>query len=321
MRDTGPVTYVVEAEGLTRSFGDVLAVDRLDLRVERGDIFGLLGPNGAGKTTTIRMLTTLLAPSAGAVHVCGFDVARRPAEVRRRIGYVMQEVPFSTNLLSARERVEMEAALHHVPRRAIRERASEVLELVGLDAHADRVTNTYSGGMRKRLDLACGLLHRPEVLVLDEPTLGLDVQSRHRLWDHIKMLQGEGMTVVLATNYLDEADRLCNRLTIIDHGRAVITGTSVELKRDVGADVIQVATPSPDRLRAVIGDAPWVQRIVDGTSGDLHIYVDDAAVALPAVMRLSVDHGIDLERVTYSEPTLDDVFLLHTGKELREAGV
>ncbi len=315
------MSAAIEAEHLTRSFADVRAVDGLDLRVERGDIFGLLGPNGAGKTTTIRMLTTLLAPSSGTARVCGFDVAREPDEVRRRIGYVMQEVPLSTNLMSGRERVELEAALHHMQRREIPRRCEEVLDLVGLTAHADRVTNTYSGGMRKRLDLACGLLHRPEVLVLDEPTLGLDVQSRHRLWDHIHGLRDEGMTVLLATNYLDEADRLCNRLTIIDDGRTVVTGSSAELKRAVGADVVQVATDDPARLRALIADQPWVQHIADGDGGDLHVYVDDAAVALPAVMRLSHERGIALERVTYTQPTLDDVFLLHTGRELREAEV
>lgn len=312
---------VIEAEGLSRSFGPHRAVDCLDLHVERGDIFGLLGPNGAGKTTTIRMLTTLLAPSAGAARVCGFDVTRDPDEVRRRIGYVMQEVPLSTNLMTGRERVELEAALHHVPRRGIPARAQEVLDLVGLTAHADRVTNAYSGGMRKRLDLGCGLLHRPEVLVLDEPTLGLDVQSRHRLWDHIHTLRDEGMTVLLATNYLDEADRLCNRLTIIDHGRAVVTGSSIELKRAVGADVVQVSTPSPARLRDAITGQAWAQRVVDGDGGDLHVYVHDAAVALPAIIRLAHERDVDLERVTYTQPTLDDVFLLHTGRELREAEV
>jgi ABC-2 type transport system ATP-binding protein len=308
---------VVEAVGLSRSFGPMRAVDGLELEVRRGDVFGLLGPNGAGKTTTIRMLTTLLAPTEGTARVCGFDVMREPAEVRRRIGYVMQQVPYR-GFLTGREAAEIEAALYHVPRRECRQRAEEVLEVVGLLPHADRRWTEYSGGMQKRLDLACGLLHRPEVLVLDEPTLGLDVQSRHRVWEYVRDLRDAGATVLLATNYLDEADRLCNRVAIIDAGRVVVSGTPAELKRSVGADVVQVTTSEPDRLRDAVGDESWVKELVATESGDVHLYVEDAAVAIPAVMRLSLDHGLDLERVTYSQPTLDDVFLLHTGRELRE---
>ncbi len=310
---------VVETQGLTRAFNGSLAVDHLDLRVEPGDVFGLLGPNGAGKTTTIRMLVTLLQPTSGSARVCGFDVHHQAKEVRRRIGYVMQSIPWQVNrLLTARELLEVEAALNHVPRRRRKDFCNEALELVGLMPYADRLIGEFSGGMHKRLDLACGLLHRPDVLVLDEPTLGLDVQSRHVIWDYIKLLRDEGVSVLVATNYLDEADRLCNRLTIIDHGRAVVSGSPAELKRAIAADVVHVATSAPDRLRSAISGEPWVKKIVDSDSGELHIYVDDAAVALPAVMRLSLDHDVDLERVTYTEPTLDDVFLLHTGRELRE---
>ncbi|MFI6315877.1 ABC transporter ATP-binding protein [Nonomuraea sp. NPDC050556] len=221
---------------LSRSFGDRTAVSDLELQVSPGEVFGLLGPNGAGKTTTIRMLATLLPPSSGSASVCGFDVVRAAGEVRRRIGYVMQQVsPMGYYMLTGREKTEIEAALYHVPRRQVRTRAAEVLELVGLTADADRLVQEYSGGMQKRLDLACGLLHRPELLILDEPTLGLDVQSRHRMWDHIRSLCDEGMTVLLATNYMDEADRLCDRLTIIDHGRSVAAGSPGELKAALGA--------------------------------------------------------------------------------------
>jgi ABC-2 type transport system ATP-binding protein len=311
---------VIEAEGLTRAFGGHRAVDGLDLRVERGDVFGLLGPNGAGKTTTIRMLTTLLAPSAGVARVCGFDVTRQPGEVRRRIGHVMQLVAWR-GLLTGRECVEIEAALYHVPRRRCRARAEEVLDLVGLLPAADQLWTEYSGGMKKRLDLACGLLHQPEVLILDEPSLGLDVQSRHRIWEHVRELQAQGVTVLIATNYLDEADRLCNKLTIIDHGREIVSGTPDELKRSVGADVVQVETDAPARLREIIAGQPWVKRVADTDSRELHVYVDDAAVALPALMHLSIERGLHLERITYNRPTLDDVFLMYTGRELREQEV
>jgi len=308
---------VIEAEALTRTFGEFRAVDRFSLSVERGEIFGLLGPNGAGKTTTIRMLTTLLAPTEGSARVCGFDVLKDPGEIRRRIGHVMQLVAWR-GMLTGRECVEIEAALFHVPPRLCRQRAEEVLELVDMLPHADKLWTAYSGGMKKRLDLACGLIHKPEVLVLDEPSLGLDVQSRHRIWDYIRSLADEGVTVLLATNYLDEADRLCDRLAIIDHGKEVASGTPAELKRSVGADVIQVATGTTERLRAVIEGLPWVKKFLEPQEGEVHIYVEDASGALPVVMRLCLENDISIERILYSQPTLDDVFLAHTGRELRE---
>lgn len=314
-RNTGAV---VETHGLTRLFGEVKAVDDLELRIEPGEIFGLLGPNGAGKTTTIRMLATLLTPSSGTAHVCGFDVSRKAGEVRKRLGYVMQEIAPALYFLTARERVEMEASLYHVPRNRVHDRAEEVLSVVGLLEDADKRFTNFSGGMQKRLDLACGMLHEPEVLILDEPTLGLDVKSRHNMWEYVRHLQSRGVTILLATNYLDEADRLCNRLTIIDHGRVVVTGTPSELKRAVGADVVQVSTSKPGALKHAIEPEPWVQRIVAVESGEVLVYVRDAAAAIPAIMRLAAAAGVELDRITYSQPTLDDVFLMHTGHELSQ---
>ncbi|HMO95157.1 MAG TPA: ATP-binding cassette domain-containing protein [Tepidiformaceae bacterium] len=309
---------MVEAEGLVRQFGSFRAVDELNLEIGRGEVFGLLGPNGAGKTTTIRMLATLLSPSAGTARVCGFSVVGQAKEVRRRIGYVMQQIATNRYALTGRQCVEMEANLYHIPRKEVRRRAEEVLELVGLLPAADRLFPTYSGGMQKRLDLACGLLHRPQLLILDEPTLGLDVQSRHNVWEHVRDLQAQGTTILLATNYLDEADRLCGRLTIIDKGKAVVTGTPSELKRTVGADVVQVATSAAERLAGAITHEAWEQRSVVTEPSQLNVYVHDAASALPALMRIAGEQGIHLDRVTYSEPSLDDVFLMHTGRELRD---
>jgi ABC-2 type transport system ATP-binding protein len=313
----------VVTEGLSRTFGDSKAVDSLDLSVEEGEIYGLLGPNGAGKTTTIRMLTTLLVPTAGSARVCGFDVSTQPREVRRRLGYVMQSIPWQVNRqLKARELVEIEAGLHHVPPRRVKAAAEEALDLVGLLADADRSIGEFSGGMHKRLDLACGLLHRPQLLVLDEPTLGLDVQSRHRIWEYVRKLGRSGVTVLLATNYLDEADRLCSRLTIIDSGREVVTGSPAELKRRVGGDVLEIASGEAGLLREALAGREWVSRIVDGEDGSLYVYVQDATTALPDVMRLAMERGVTLDKVTYTQPTLDDVFLLHTGAQLRDkAGV
>src|SRR5690606_7076363 len=191
------------------------------------------------------------------------------------------------------------ANLYHIPRSAVRQRAEEVLDLVGLLPAADRLFPTYSGGMQKRLDLACGLLHRPQLLILDEPTLGLDVQSRHNVWQHVRDLQAQGTTILLATNYLDEADRLCGRLTIIDKGKAVVTGTPSELKRAVGADVVVVEAPRAAEFADEIAGEPWLQRTALTEPGQLNAYVHDAATALPALMRIAADRGIHLEKVTY----------------------
>ncbi|TDC00715.1 ATP-binding cassette domain-containing protein [Micromonospora fluostatini] len=300
---------------LTRYFRRHAAVDGLDLRVPAGEIVGLIGPNGAGKTTTIRMLTTLLRPSAGQALVCGLDVRHEAVAVRRLIGYVPQEKGVR-HLLTGRESLEIEADLHHIPRRRRDRRVAELLDLVGLLADADRMVSDYSGGMQKRLDLACGLLHAPELLILDEPTLGLDVVSRHRVWDYVRRLRAEGRAVLLATNYLDEADRLCDRITIIDRGREVVTGTPADLKRDVGADVVRVSTGRPEVLRSAIGHRAWVRQITIDDAGDLHVHVDDAATALPDLVRDAVRHGVDLTGVHYHRPTLDDVFLRHTGRVL-----
>jgi daunorubicin resistance ABC transporter ATP-binding subunit/daunorubicin resistance ABC transporter membrane protein len=308
------MTPVIKTEGLTRLYGDRRAVDGLDIEVEAGEIFGLLGPNGAGKTTTIQMLTTLLPPSHGRALVCGLDVSRQAAQVRRRIGYVSQEKGVR-HLLTGRESVEIEASLHHVPRGLRRQRVEEVLDVVGMLQDADRPVAEYSGGMLKRLDLACGLLQLPQVLILDEPTLGLDVQSRHRIWNHVLHLRSQGVTVLLTTNYLDEADRLCDRLAIIDSGREVVSGAPAELKRRIGGDVVRVSTEHPQKLKELVTDRPWAQRVA--VSGhEVHIHVDDVVAAMPEVVRLAQGGGLDVAEVSYKQPTLDDVFLLHTGRGL-----
>ncbi|MFI0976107.1 ATP-binding cassette domain-containing protein [Streptomyces sp. NPDC021093] len=309
---------VIKTEGLTREFGGRRAVDGLDIEVRPGEIFGLLGPNGAGKTTTIRILTTLLSPTSGRATVCGLDVSRDAAEVRRRIGYVSQEKGVR-HLLTARESAEIEADLHHIPRRERERRVSEVLDVVGLLPEAGRQVAEFSGGMLKRLDLACGLLQQPEVLILDEPTLGLDVQARHRIWEHVARLRGHGVSVLLTTNYLDEADRLCDRVAIIDEGRKVVSGAPDELKYGVGAEVLHVVTDDVAGIRSLVDGQDWVHRLLEPEPRTVHLHVDDAMAALAFVAGAGHEHGVVVDQIGYQRPTLDDVFLLHTGHRVNAA--
>src|SRR3989440_9717281 len=236
----------VEARGLRRSFkGGVEAVRDIDLRVERGEIFGFLGPNGAGKSTTVRMLCTLLPPTAGTAKVAGVDVVADPAEARRRIGVALQEIGLDP-VQTGRELLELQCGLYGIQGSAARVRAQQLLELVGLTEAADRRTKTYSGGMKRRLDLASALVHEPQVLFLDEPTTGLDPASRLTVWDEVRRINASGTTVFLTTQYLEEADKLCNRLAIIDDGEIVTEGTPAELKAKMGHDVVSVSLDGAD---------------------------------------------------------------------------
>jgi ABC-2 type transport system ATP-binding protein len=313
------MTAAVEVRDLVREFGPVRAVDGLSMTVGEGEIVGLLGPNGAGKTTTIRILTTLLKPTSGSASVCGFDVVRRPDEVRRSIGYVMQEIALDY-LMTGREHLQLQARMYHLPSKEVKRRVNEVLTMVELTEAADGKAYDYSGGMKKRLDIAAGMLHRPRVLILDEPSLGLDVQSRHNVWGYIEDMRRDGVTVLLATNYLDEADRLCDRLVIIDKGKVVVEGTPEGLKAAIGADVVSVQLDDGgERLQAALAARPEVQQTVVSHDG-VHVYVREAATFLPALVRLADELGLRPGEVTYKRPSLDDVFLLHTGHGLAEDG-
>src|SRR5437868_5397578 len=254
----------VEARGLRRTFkGGVEAVRDIDLRVERGEIFGFLGPNGAGKSTTVRMLCTLLPPTAGTAKVAGVDVVADPAEARRRIGVALQEIGLDP-VQTGRELLELQCGLYGIRGSAARARAQELLELVGLTEAADRRTKTYSGGMKRRLDLASALVHSPEVLFLDEPTTGLDPASRLTIWDEVRRIQAGGATVFLTTQYLEEADKLCDRLAIIDEGRIVAQGTPERLKAEMGHDVVSVSLNGADvaATEAALGGLPGLERVV-----------------------------------------------------------
>jgi len=310
----------IEAERLVRVFsGGLRAVDGIDLAVAPGEIYGFLGPNGAGKSTTVLMLTTLLPPTAGSARVGGFDIAREGPKVREVIGAALQEAALDP-LLSGRDHMRLQGGLHGLGRRERERRGDELLARVGLAEAADRKVGAYSGGMKRRLDLALALVHRPRILFLDEPTTGLDIQSRTALWEEVvRLAREDGVTVFLTTQYLEEADQLADRLGIIDHGRMVAEGTPAELKAEIGRSAIEAVPAHPSDLPRL---AAVLERFGEPTAAS----PKGAAVRfgdgddLAAVVRALDAEGIRVATLTVHEPTLDDVFLAKTGRKLEGAG-
>jgi ABC-2 type transport system ATP-binding protein len=302
---------IIRTIDLCKRYGALKAVDNLNLEIYEGEVFGLLGPNGAGKTTTIHMLATLLKPSSGTATVNGFDIVKRPGNVRRSIGLVFQE-PSSDDILTGYENLRLHAMLYGVPWGLAEARMKELLRIVDLTDRRDDLVKTYSGGMRRRLELARGLLHRPKVLFLDEPTLGLDPQSREHIWGYVKkMVEEEGVTVILTTHYMDEADTLCDRVGIIDLGKIVVLDTPQRLKKVIGGDIVRIKTQHPqlDKLRGV----DYVKS-TESKDGVVTIMLEDANRHLQRILRLVGE----VEWVEMRSPTLNDVFLHYTGREIRE---
>lgn len=310
----------IEVQGVGKRFGDVVALNGLDLTVPAGTVFGLLGPNGAGKTTLVRILATLLAPSSGRAAVLGYDVVREPLAVRRQIGLAGQFAAVDEEL-TGRENVEMIARLYRLPMGDARRRAADVLERFELVDAADRRVSTYSGGMRRRLDLAAGLIGRPPVVLLDEPTTGLDPRSRQELWRIVDELRRDGTTVLLTTQYLDEADRLAQRIGVVDRGRIVAHGTAGELKAAVGATILSVRladrAAAHDASAALAGLGGAEQPHVDAADGEIRLAVDDPAASAEALRRLDA-RQLEIASVELHQPTLDDVFLTLTGQPAEE---
>jgi len=315
------VDEVIQTRGLRRVFKSrqrvVEAVAGVDLTVRKGEIFGFLGPNGAGKTTTLRMLATLMPPSGGSASVAGCDLLTQPDRIRERIGYVGQ-AGGSDRQITGRTELIFQGRLYGISIAAARKRAAELITMLELEGCADRAAGTYSGGQKRRLDIGLGLVHDPQLLFLDEPTTGLDPQSRARVWDEVRRMHDRGTTVFLTTHYLDEADALCDRIAIIDYGKIVAEGTPEELKREVAGDVVTL-TVAGEQHRAldVLKDQPFV-REAKLDEGFVLLYVDRGEVAMPAILRLLDGAGLTLVTIGLHRPSLDDVFLRQTGRSLRE---
>jgi len=313
---------VIEAKELTKIFnGKIKAVDKVNLEIYKGEIFGLLGPNGAGKTTTIKMLTTVLKPTSGRAKVCGYDIIKEAKEVRSSIGVVHQDYTADEDLTGL-ENIILCADLYGIPRDVAKARAWELLSLVELKDAARRKVETYSGGMRRRLELACGLISRPKLLFLDEPTLGLDVQTRVAVWEYIKRLKEEyEMTIFLTTHYLEEADNLCNRIAIIDHGRLLKIGSPNDLKNSLGGDIIDIWVKEKDvDLTNVILSLPRVKE-VKRLDSSYRIKAERGEEVAPTIMEVLRSKGLNVTKIYVTKPTLDEVYLEYTGRSLREEEV
>ncbi|MBL6927051.1 MAG: ATP-binding cassette domain-containing protein [Acidimicrobiia bacterium] len=313
------MTVVVEATDLVRHFGDVVAVDGVDLQVEEGEVFGFLGPNGAGKSTVVRMLTTLLHPTSGSARVGGCDVISQAGEVRRMIGVALQDAAIDP-LMTGSELMRLQAVLHGIPRSVIKTRGPELLERVGLTAAVDRRVGTYSGGMRRRLDLALSLVHEPPILFLDEPTTGLDPTSRQALWEEVRRLNDElGTTVFLTTQYLEEADQLAGRIAIIDAGRLVREGTPTVLKSTVGAPTLRVEV-GPEHVETTTTVMTGFGAERPSREGRVAIGLDEGAARVADVVRALDAAGVTVIHLELDAPSLDDVFAHATGRRLEGSG-
>ncbi len=310
---------IIETTDLGKKYGEVIAVQNLTLSIQAGEIFGLLGPNGAGKTTTVKMLTTLSKPTQGQAYVCGYDIVKDPFRVREQIGYVSQELTADL-YLTGRENLFFQGNLYHLPQRHLQARIEAILKVVGLEERADHLVKTYSGGMKKRLDIAAGLIHTPQVLFLDEPTLGLDPHARANIWHYITQLKQEGITLLLCTNYLDEADQLCDRVAIIDRGQIKVLGSPEELKKALGGEVITLKLQNPattvqEHFIQTIQKFPLITQVLS-SADQLRFFVTSPEEVLPFLIKEATACGLVVQSASYARPTLDDVFFRYTGRSI-----
>jgi len=302
--------FAIETKNLVKEFNGLIAVNNVSLKIKYGEIFALLGPNGAGKTTIINILSTLLKPTKGMAKVNGYDVIKEAYKVRESIGIVFQE-SILDDRLTARENLDIHGRLYHMEKEERKKRIEEVLKMVGLKHRADDIVKTFSGGMRRRLEIARGLMHNPKILFLDEPTLGLDPQTRRHIWEYIEKLREEGITVLLTTHYMEEADYLADRIAIIDKGKIVVEGSPAELKDSIGGDIIKIACKNNEKVFEKLS-SKFDAKIVDG---HIVLKVKEAEKVIPKIFELV---GEEINSITYKEPSVEDVFIHYTGRILRE---
>ena len=310
---------IIRVENLEHSYGNFRAVDGISFTVRKGEIFSFLGPNGAGKSTAINILITLLALQKGKAFVAGYDVTADAQKVRESIGIVFQDITLDRDM-TVWELLEFHGRLYNMPVRERRERIEELLDLVQLGAKRDELTKRLSGGMKRRLEIARGLMTRPKVLFLDEPTIGLDPQTRMRMWEYIKGVNREGTTIFLTTHYMDEADQLSDRISIIDHGKIVITGTSWELKNTLGHDLVYLETDNNERAQAMLVNFPAVREIRPKTKGFTLVVTEDGTKVLPGIIDRLRASQIEITTINLKKPSMDDVFVFYTGKDIRDEG-
>ncbi len=311
----------IEINSLSKKFGNIIAVDDISLKVNEGEIFGFLGPNGAGKSTTMMILTTLLKPTFGSAKVAGYDVISDAKKVREHIGYVQQELSVD-EYLTGRENLILQARLNHIPKNLVNKRIDEILNLIELTEKQDAAVITYSGGMRKRLDIAGGLLHHPKVLFLDEPTVGLDIQTRRKIWEYLKKIHEEfQMTIFLSTHYMEEADSLCDRIGIIDYGKIQAIDSPQTMKNALGNEVITFTVNNDEekksKLISKIKEIEYVKDISINQNG-ITVFTSKGTEVIPLIFQLSSGLEIKINSISLTQPSLDDVFISYTGRELRD---
>ncbi len=307
----------IETRDLTKEFNGLVAVDHVDLQIEKGELFGLLGPNGAGKTTLIHMLCTILPPTEGTAKVAGFDIHRTPDSVRKAIGIVFQD-PSLDGRLTSRENLDFHGRVYGMDKAQREKRIADVLKLVDLEDRAKALVQTYSSGMRRRLEIARGLMHHPKIMFMDEPTLGLDPQTRRSIWDHIQMLnKQEKITILLTTHYMDEADYLCDRVGIIDHGKIISLGKPEKLKDELKGDIVSLEVAQPKKYVEIFQRAKYVKEVTV-VKDQLHLTVTGGERTIPKLMEIVTRRGGKVRSVGLRSPTLEDVFIRYTGRGIRE---
>jgi len=312
--------YSIETKSLTKSFGDLVAVNDISFSVEKGEIFGFLGPNGAGKSTTMMIFTTLLKPTSGKALIAGFDVTKDAKQVRENIGFVQQETTVD-EYLTGRENLLLQAKLNHIPKNEINQRIDDVLELIELSDKQDQAVVTYSGGMRKRLDIAGGLLHHPKVLFLDEPTVGLDIQTRRKIWQYIKKIHVEfEMTIFVTTHYMEEADSLCDRIGIMDHGKIQVIDTPENMKNALGNEIISLVVDTNNNHDSFLEELKKIEFIkkINEDNLKLTLFTSNGTEVIPEIFQISSKLDIKINSISLTQPTLDDVFISYTGHEIRD---